>query len=313
MERIALITGIGLVSPLGGSADETWDALLGGRCISDHARVSLPGPADRPRATRLALQAAREAMAHAGWNDHDTRADETALVIGTSKGSVEDWTTAGRVATCDGLADLASDVARDCGFGMGPRLTLSAACASGLHALIRAVMMIRGGEARRALIVAAEASVTPLFIGSFRRLGVLAPEGHGCRPFDERRAGFLMSEAASAVCLEASDDATIGRAVAGVDRFAIGNDSTHLTGSDPEARVLRRMLQEVLHHGPIDLVHAHGTGTTANDAVELAAIESTAQEGGGAQLYSHKGAIGHSLGASGLVSIALNCQSHRHG
>ena len=81
----------------------------------------------------------------------------------------------------------------------GPALTISAACASGLHALIRATMMIRGGEADRVLVVAAEASVSPIFLGSFRRMGVLPAEGVGCRPFDQARDGFLMSEAA-AVC-----------------------------------------------------------------------------------------------------------------
>jgi 3-oxoacyl-(acyl-carrier-protein) synthase len=50
----------------------------------------------------------------------------------------------------------------------GPSLTLSAACASGLHALIRGAMMIRSGEADRVLVVAAEASVSPIFLGSFR-------------------------------------------------------------------------------------------------------------------------------------------------
>ena len=100
-----------------------------------------------------------------------------------------------------GLAQIADEL----GSGLalrGPRLTVSAACASGLVALIRAAMLIRNDEADFALVVAAEASVHPLFIGSFRRLGVLPKTTGGCRPFDQHREGFFISEAAAAVWLE---------------------------------------------------------------------------------------------------------------
>jgi 3-oxoacyl-[acyl-carrier-protein] synthase II len=62
------------------------------------------------------------------------------------------------------------------------------------------------------------------------------------------------------------------------------------------------------------MVHAHGTGTEANDAAELAALEATLPPSRSLPtLYSHKGALGHSLGASGLVSVVLNCMSHQSG
>jgi 3-oxoacyl-[acyl-carrier-protein] synthase II len=93
--------------------------------------------------------------------------------------------------------------------------------------------------------------------------------------------------------------------------LAIGGDATHLTSTDPDGRTLRRLLAGVVGGRPLDLVHAHGTGTIMNDPIELAAIDSTINST--TLLYSHKGALGHSLGASGLVSIVLNCMSHRHG
>src|SRR5207249_1494304 len=177
-----------------------------------------------------------------------------------------------------GLADVAAAIGSGAG---GPRLTVSGACASGLLALIRGAMMIRAREARRVLVVAAEASVHPLFIGSFTRLGVVPAPGVGCRPFDEARDGFLMSEAAAAICLEAQDEygatghgADHLRPVA-IERFAMGGDAAHLTAADPQGRVLRSLLRRVVGHEPVDLVHAHGTGTVHNDPIELAAIEST--------------------------------------
>jgi 3-oxoacyl-[acyl-carrier-protein] synthase II len=195
----------------------------------------------------------------------------------------------------------------------GAALTVSAACASGLHALIRGAMMIHGGEADRVLVVAAEASVHPLFLASFNRLGVLPPEGLGCRPFDEDRAGFLMSEAAAAVCLESVESHRPPGTYARIDRFALGGDATHMTGGDPAGATLRNLLARVVDARPVDLIHAHGTGTTFNDPLELAAFDevvASASDERSPCVYSHKGALGHSLGAAGLVSVALNCMMH---
>jgi 3-oxoacyl-[acyl-carrier-protein] synthase II len=303
------ITGTGLVTPLGHRVAENWDALLRGDSISDHAKVLLADAPAGPRVVGLARRAAAEAVQQAGWGNEELESPSTALIVATSKGPVEAWLE-GDVQLA-GLAAVASGVAAGLGLGMGPRLTVSAACSSGLQAVIRAAMMMSAGDARRVLVVGAEASVHPLFVGSFGRLGVLPPAGYGCRPFDRERKGFLMSDAAAAVCLEMRD----GPAVARVENFAMGADATHLTGSDPSGAVLRRLLQRVIGDGAhVDVIHAHGTGTVANDAIELNAIESVfAGVENRPSLYSHKGAIGHSLGAAGLVSIVINCLMHREG
>jgi 3-oxoacyl-[acyl-carrier-protein] synthase II len=319
------IAGYGIVSPLGTSALETWDALLAGRVIDTHASVPVHSCPREPRVATLALHAAREAIASTGWSPNELEDETTAIIVGTSKGPVETWLTAppehmssttyiaaGRDDVF-GLAAVCDAVARDVGAGFGPRLTLSAACASGLHALGRAWMMIRSRQVERAIVVAAESSLHPLFLSSFKRLGVLPKDGVGCRPFDERRDGFLMSEAAAAVCLSALEPEANGDSSGGVfvDRFALGGDATHLTGSDPDGRLLRRLIGEVAGTNPIDLVHAHGTGTLTNDPVELAAIDDTVR--GTPQVFSHKAALGHSLGAAGLISVVLNCMAHERG
>jgi len=174
-------------------------------------------------------------------------------------------------------------------------------------------MMIRSGQVTRALVVAAEASVHPLFLGSFRRLGVLVPEDELCRPFDNHRHGFLMSDAAAAVCIEAANLSDPPEHFVAIDRFAHGGDATHLTGSDPDGRVLRYLLRQTIANQTLDLIHAHGTGTISNDSTELAAIESALPPGVPSHVFSHKAALGHSLGASGLVAVVLNCLSHQTG
>lgn len=300
VSALPTIAGWSMVTPFGGT-DETWRGLVGGRFIEDHTRLEVPESRDCPRAV---------ALAHAAVDELNVRIPgDAALVVGTSKGSVESWMAGG--SDPSGLADIAGRVGARLRL-RGPRLTVSAACASGLHALIRASLMIRSGEARRVLVVAGEASVHPLFLASFQRLGVLPPAGFGCRPFDRDRRGFLMSEAAAAVLLEASDESDDCAEALYVDRCAFGGDAAHLTGNDPDARLLGSVLRRVIDGRGVDLFHAHGTGTEGNDATELSAIEREMRRGGRSVLFSHKGALGHSLGASGLLAVAINCMCHRN-
>jgi len=309
VNRAPAVSGVGLVTALGQSSDETWNALLAGRAIADHARAA--GFSGDERAIDMACRAASEALGEAGWNKSLRTQVDSGIFVGTSKGAIESWLRrdgdAGNFDLFTGLSRIDVELARRLGFEDGPRMTLSSACSSGLHALVRAVMGIASGEIRRALVVGVEASVHPLFIASFKRLGVLAPEGHGCRPMDRDRRGFLVSEAAAAVCLQAGEELA-GRPSIRIDRWAIGGDGTHLTGGDPEGKALRKLLARVMLPR-CDLVHAHATGTIVNDPVELAAISDA---GLTPWIYSHKGALGHSLGAAGMVSVAINCLIHRH-
>jgi 3-oxoacyl-[acyl-carrier-protein] synthase II len=281
--------------------------MLEGQHIRTHARLETRDGRKVPRVISLAAEASDEALGHAGWSG---QMEGVGVVACTSKGSILSWMLPAAPSTEFGLSDLSCAIARHLGSTMGPRLTLSAACASGLHGLIRGAMMIQSGEAKRVLVVAAEASVHPLFLASFKRLGVLPEDGEVCRPFDARRSGFLMSEAAAAVCLEAAES---NRGIVAIDRHAMGGDATHLTGSDPDGRVLRALLKKVSDDRPADLFHAHGTGTITNDATELAAIEASFSADQRVSLFSHKGALGHSLGASGLVAVVLNCLAHQTG
>src|SRR5438876_10889694 len=101
----ALITGAGAVTALGRSTEQTWDALLAGQAIADHWRAD-----DEPECSRaigLARQAAREAIAEAGWSGD---LGDAGIIVGTSKGSVESWLGAAGLGTA-GLADIATEIA----------------------------------------------------------------------------------------------------------------------------------------------------------------------------------------------------------
>lgn len=322
-KRHTILTSIGLVTPQGIDAATTWQNLLAGKVLHD---VVGRAPLDHDgtsRVSQLAIHAAREAVAAAGhrWGEDAFANPRTAIVVGTSKGPIEDWiaqlkanekgTSAPRQSDRFklGLATVADDLARTFKHGYGPRLTLAAACASGLHALIRAQMLIETNVCDRVLVVASESSISDLFVASYTRLGVLADPSVGCRPFDKARQGFLMSEAAAAICIDAADRPTgisMGKSI-------MLSDATHLTGTDPAGRAFRDALQAVRPPDrPVDLIHAHGTGTALNDPIELAAIESTCGSLiARPAVYSHKHAIGHTQGAAGLISVAINWLSHR--
>jgi 3-oxoacyl-[acyl-carrier-protein] synthase II len=85
-----------------------------------------------------------------------------------------------------------------------------------------------------------------------------------------------------------------------------------MTRSEATGATLRNLLRSVTDARPVDLIHAHGTGTIANDPIELRAFEQACVHGDATspRVYSHKAALGHSLGAAGLVSIVLNCLMH---
>src|SRR4051812_47794548 len=91
--RRAVITGAGLVTPLGTTAQETWRALLAGKFITDHARAAGEYDNTSPRVIQMARRAADEAMHNAGWSDSQT--DDFTTIVGTSKGSIESWLPTG--------------------------------------------------------------------------------------------------------------------------------------------------------------------------------------------------------------------------
>jgi 3-oxoacyl-[acyl-carrier-protein] synthase II len=301
MNARCVIIGAGLATPLGVGIDHTWLGLTDGRFISDHARVPVPAD-DADRVLQLATLAAAEATSNVA------SIADAALCVGTSKGAVESWFPSADLTRHPiGLHSISHGIATR--FDLrGPRSTHSAACASGLHALFHACGLLHCAVAKRAVVVAAESSLHPMFTQSFRRLGVVPPVGELCRPLDHDRHGFYISEAAAALVIEFRPP-TAGEVF--VEHIHIASDPTHLTGTDPQGLTHERLLRRCLADEPVDLVHLHATAT-ASDAIELAATQRAL---GDARpfAYSHKGSFGHTLGVSGLLSTVLNLQMHRTG
>ena len=195
--------------------------------------------------------------------------------------------------------------------GVNPTHTTVAACASSLTALHQARATLRhnhtNNQARnKVLVVTAEASLLPIFIHSYRRLGVtppLIPTQYVGRPLDYHRNGFMLAEMGAAVVLEAVEEVLPGQ-IELIDT-AIANEAYDLVRPSPTMEALSHIAQPLLADRHIDMLHPHATGTAHHDPAELSAVAPYLQNQPDG--YACKGALGHGLGAAGLVSLVIAC------
>ncbi|MCH7527029.1 MAG: 3-oxoacyl-ACP synthase, partial [Planctomycetes bacterium] len=152
------------------------------------------------------------------------------------------------------------------------------------------------------------------FIG-FMRLRLTAAEE--CRPFDEKRDGLFVGEGATVFVLERASDAKArgARVRARVAGCAITSESYHPTRPDPEGDGLKRALRGALSDAEmapadIDYVNAHGTGTAANDAIEMKVMQECLPAG--TPFSSTKALTGHTMGAAGAMEAAACVLSLEH-
>jgi 3-oxoacyl-[acyl-carrier-protein] synthase II len=274
-----------------------------------------------------ALTAAREAMTQAGLAPQMTLSERTGCVIGTSKLGLRSFARALQYGDCVRSASFfpnvaALSVAAEWNV-RGPVLCPVAACATGLVSLIRGADLIRSAECDVVLAGSSDASLVPIVLGSFQRLGVLARgaphPATACRPFDAERSGFVIGEGAAILVLEEQTHA-VARGATVLAEFVAGglaNDPSGLTQVDPHGSALAWLIADVLrraHVAPheIDALNLHGTATRANDVAETRAVRAAlGQAADHVACSSQKGAIGHLLGAAGSVESAFAVLSLR--
>jgi 3-oxoacyl-[acyl-carrier-protein] synthase II len=198
----------------------------------------------------------------------------------------------------------------------GPGRVVSAACASSTIALALAAEDVERVRCEAALVVACDA-VTEFVYSGFAALFALDPEG--AKPFDRHRRGLTLGEAAAVtLVMDGGRARRSGRDVLGsVSGWGMSCDANHMTGPAIDGSGLARAVRSALTraqqpHAGIGSISAHGTGTSFNDAMELRAFRSVLGEAL-PPVYSVKGALGHTLGAAGLVEVILGLESLRRG
>lgn len=246
----------------------------------------------------LAKLAAEEALAESHGKTRGVRA---ALVLATTKADISGLERDG--SGTGSPAELALQLLELLRL-RGRAYAVSCACASGTSALAFAGRLVAGGQADTALVVAADA-LSAFVLRGFDALLLLDPERS--RPFDRSRAGLSLGEGAGALVLTREERASLGVRLCG---WAETNDASHLTAPRADGAALARAVAAALARAgtgcaDVDAISLHGTGTAANDAAEAAAL-ALAFGGSTPPGFGVKGALGHTLGAAGVLeSIAL--------
>lgn len=354
--RRVVITGMGTLNPVGHTVQETWDNLAAG--VSGIAPISLfdtrnflvkvggevknfdPARYMEPREARrrdrcqqLASAASQEALTTSGLTITPANAARIAVIVSSAVGGGQAFQDGVQALLESGprrispfmvpmfMANGASGlVGIDTG-AKGPNFSVTSACASGADGIGMAWQMIRAGVVDAAIAGATEASLVPVGVGGFDRLGAMTHRTEGVpQPFDKERDGVVMGEGAAIVILEALEHAQARGAqiLAELAGYAATSDAFHITapaedgGSGAQA-MLNALAAAGLNLDEVDYINAHGTGTPLNDASETAAIKRAfGEKAYGIPVSSTKSMTGHMMGATGALEAIICVQAIRH-
>lgn len=326
--RRVAVTGMGVVSPVGIGRDAFWDGLLRPQPTGERRAADFdPSPwFDNPkevrradRFTQFALATAGEALEQSGPVSADPA--RTGVIFGTGVGGLETIEKQVLVMADKGprrvspflvpmmMANAAAAaISMRHGF-QGPCEAIVTACATGTQSIGYAGRLIQWGVCDAALAGGTEAAMTPVGMQGFINMTAFSSDGRS-RPFDVNRDGFVMSEAAGCLVLEAWDLAEARGATILGEYLGSGStaDAHHITAPAPGGAGAVRCMQLALDDAGIEAssvaqVNAHGTGTPLNDAAEAEAI-SKVFGSPGPPVTSTKGVTGHALGGAGAIEAA---------
>lgn len=348
-----VVTGIGLITGLGRDREATWGAIKEGRSAArlldldefgpDAPIVGCPSLANTESSDEPVLMllnhVALEAACDAGSLRNGRDPDRTAALIGLSKGGIRslahvhelvragpaDWEWIGRLWAGRCWPNAGAVAVARWMDARGPCLAPVAACATGLVAVLQAVDLIRRGVCDVAFAGSTDASLEPILLAAFRRMGVLARvEGDpsaAVRPWDRSRSGFVVGEGGAVLVLERADHARArgARPYAEVAGGALGSDAYHETSLNPDPTGLAGLIRRALDNAgvapdEIDHVNVHGTATRQNDPLECRALRmALGPHADRVSCSANKSQIGHLLGAAGSAELAITCLAIRDG
>jgi nodulation protein E len=350
--RRVVVTGLGIISPLGLNVGETWKSLKEGRpgirpiegldCsglrFQNGAQVQgfdplrhFEGGKDAyiDRFAQFSVVAAREALQDSAIELTQQLRENAAIVCGSAVGGqgtlevgFEDLYVAGRgrvhpLTIPKTMANAgASQISMDLKLG-GPSYTVSTACSSANHAIGQAFQLIRNGVSEIAVTGGSEAPFTIGLLKAWEAMRVIAPDT--CRPFSKDRRGMILGEGGAMMILEPLEAAKArgARIYAEICGSGMTSDAHHLTQPtvDGPSRAMRAALRDAgLKPEEIGYINAHGTGTPGNDPTETRAIhEVFGAHAAQLAISSTKSLHGHALGAAGALEAVATVLALHHG
>ncbi|OEU94845.1 SDR family NAD(P)-dependent oxidoreductase [Streptomyces oceani] len=271
---------------------------------------------------RLLLQEAWHVLEAAGYGARKLRDERIGMFVGAEQGDYQHLNGGEGTITGNHEAILASRLGYLLDF-TGPVLAVNTACSSGLAAAHQAYASLRNGECDAAIVAGVNLATTSRVFDETSRAGMLSESGT-CFAFDRRADGMVLGEAISVVMLKRlaraeadGDDVLAVIRGSGINYDGRTNGITAPNGA-AQARLYRAVYQRHrIDPGHIGHVVAHGTGTRLGDPVEANGLNEVFSEHtdqtGFCALTSTKPNVGHSLAASGIVSLIALVQSLQHG
>lgn len=352
MKRV-VVTGIGMINALGLDKESSFKAICNGE--SGVNKITLFDATDFPvqiaaevknfdplevvdgkevkkidRFIQLGIKAAREAMQDAGFSEELDK-EEFGIVSASGIGGLPNIEKNSIICSERGPRKISPFFIPSALVNMlgglisiehglkGPNISCVTACAAGTHAIGEAYKSIALGNAKKMLVIGAEAAICPVGIGGFASMKALStrnedPE-HASRPFDKERDGFVMGEGAGALVFEEYEEAKKRGATIYAELIGFGEsaDAHHITSPtlDGPLRAMKKALN-MAGNPKVDYINAHGTSTPVNDKNETAAIKELF--GNNIPLISStKGQTGHCLGAAGAIEAVVSVMVLRDG
>jgi 3-oxoacyl-[acyl-carrier-protein] synthase-1 len=316
MKRDVWIVADNIVSPLGISAEETYKNIRAGKTGISlapanaylkepvHAGIISSQIADKPstRFESITNHSAREALKQTNLDPASSR---TLFILSTTKGNIElleqGKIKAGNIHLHESAANIASN------FGIKEKpLVVSNACISGVMAMLVARRLIQAGLYDHAIVTGADV-LTEFVLSGFQSLSAISPEA--CKPFDAKRKGVTLGEAAATVILTSDPDSINGKYKIKILGGSVSNDANHISGPSRTGEELAQAVNKAIGEAhiskdEIDFISGHGTATLYNDEMEAKAFNHAGLAS--KPLNSLKGYFGHTLGAAGILETIVS-------
>jgi nodulation protein E len=351
MKRV-VVTGAGTVNALGHDVAETLASMREGRCgigplqfrdverlgiriggqvrgFEAETRFSRQQLALYDRFTQFTMVAAREALDQSGLEFSGELAEKSGVVLGTAGGGVGTWDENYRSVYEDGKNRVhpfvvpklmnnaaTSHVSMEWNL-RGPGFTVSTACASSNHAMALAFQMIRSGMAPAMVTGGSESMLCFGGVKAWEGLRVMSRDA--CRPFSLGRNGMVQGEGAGVFVFEDYDHARARGAdiLCEIAGFAMTSDAADIVMPSQQgaARAMAGALADAgIDRSDVGYINAHGTGTTANDRTECAAVaEVFGPHADRLMISSTKSMHGHLIGGTGAVELLACIMALRDG
>ncbi|PZQ77076.1 MAG: beta-ketoacyl synthase, partial [Flavobacterium johnsoniae] len=269
-----------------------------------------------------AILASRKAIENAGWK----QGDDFGINIGSSRGATQlfekhfqEFLETGKTHTLASptttLGNISSWVAHDLN-SKGPEISHSITCSTALHAVLNGIAWLRSGMADKFLVGGSEAPLTPFTIAQMNALKIYSKsqDEFPCRAFDREKNqnSMVLGEGASVACLETGERQN---ALAYIEGVGYATEILeHSISISAEAQCFQKSMAMALGATAIkdvDAIVMHAPGTIKGDSSELKAIELLFGDHL-PMLTTNKWKIGHTFGASGMLSIEMALLMMQH-